>query len=273
MLKFIRDPENRSEDKDFEVRDLEFIANISYETLEHNLKAAMARTDARWLESFEPHDGTAIIAGGGPSLKSDLCFMKFCQASGDILFAVNNVPAYLSDKGITPDCHVLLDSLPGVANMVKPEIPMVRFYSSQCDPSVHDKAPNCILWTPYIVGLETAFPELRPPFVGGGTTIGTRALGLAYQLGYRRFRLFGLDCSMDGNELHAYEQDHDHEILDVMCGGKNFRSPIQMIAQAEEFVVIIPKLLSEGCELTVYGNGLLRAVADEFAAAHEKQMN
>ena len=129
------------------------------------------------------------------------------------------------------------------------------------------------MWTPDIIGLAEYFPELKPPFVGGGTTIGTRAIGLAYQLGYRRFRIFGMDCSMEGDELHAYGQPHDHDILDVSCGGKNFRAPIQMIAQAEEFVNIIPKLLAEGCELTIYGNGLLRAIADEFATAHEKQMN
>jgi hypothetical protein len=46
-----------------------------------------------------------------------------------------------------------------------------------------------------------------------------------------------------------------------------------MIAQAEEFITIIPKLLAEGCELTVYGDGLLRSIADEFAASYEKQMN
>lgn len=273
MLKFVRNPEERTEDKDFTVRDLEFTANISYDALERNLKAAMAREDAHWLESVDPHDGVAMIAGGGPSLAVDLDYVKFRQASGEVLFAVNNVPAYLDNHGIVADCHVLLDSLPSMIDFVSPKIPMVRFYSSQCDPSVHNAAPGCILWTPYIIGLAENFPELKPPFVGGGTTIGTRAVGLAYQLGYRRFRLFGLDCSMDGNELHAYDQGHDHDILEVSCGGKNFRAPIQMIAQAEEFISIIPKLLSEGCELTVYGNGLLRAIADEFAAAHAKQLN
>lgn len=273
MLKFVRNPEKRSEDKDFTVRDLEFTANISYDTLGRNLKTAIARENAKWLESLNPHGGTAIIAGGGPSLKADMEYLRFCQATGDILFAVNNVPAYLRGFGVTPDCHILLDSIPEVADFVHPEISMVRFYSSQCDPSVHDKAPGCIMWTPDIIGLQDAFPELQPPFVGGGTTVGTRAVGLAYQLGYRRFRLFGLDCSMDGDELHAYDQDHDYDILDVSCGGKKFRAPLQMIAQAEEFINIIPALLSEGCELTVYGKGLLRAIADEFADIHQKQMN
>lgn len=273
MLKFLRNPEDRSEDMDFQVRDLEFTANISYETLERNLKAAMARENSRWLESVEPHGGTAIIAGGGPSLRTDLNFIRFCQESGEVLFAINNVPAYLKEKGITPNAHVLLDSLPSVADFVDPKTPMVRFYSSQCDPSVHDKAGDCILWTPYIIGLDSAFPDLKPPFVGGGTTVGTRAVGLAYQLGFRRFRLFGLDCSMAGDALHAYEQDHDYDILDVKCGGKEFHGPIQMIAQAEEFVNIIPKLLAEGCEIHVYGDGLLRAISDEFATAHAKQIN
>lgn len=273
MLHFIRNPDDRSEDKDFTIHDLEVSANVSYEQLGNNLRAASARPNATWLQTVEAHDGMAIIAAGGPSLANDLAFMKLCHTSGETLFAVNNVPKFLMEKGIIPDAHILLDSLPSMTEFVHPEISMVRFYSSQCDPAVHDLAPNCILWNPYIEGLWDAFPDLKPPFVGGGTTIGTRAIGLAYQLGYRRFRIFGLDCSMAGDELHAYSQPHEYNILEVTCGGKSFRAPMQMMAQAEEFMHVAHKLLAEGCELHIYGDGLLRAVADEMFADYQKQMN
>jgi hypothetical protein len=265
-LKFVNPGEGEGADEiGFKVRDLEFTANISYETLEANLKAASARQGAPWLEECPEHDGTALIVAGGPSLATELEYIRHCQDHGEIIFAVNNVPAFLERNGITPDCHILLDSLPWVADFVHPHIPMVRYYSSQCDPAVHDLAPNCILWTPHMIGLEQAFPNLRPPFVIGGTTVGTRALGLAYILGYRKFRLFGLDSSNDGDRHHAYEQiAYENEALDVKCGGKSFKAPLQLIAQAEEFQNIINLFMAEGCEISVYGNGLLRALADEM---------
>lgn len=264
VLKFIREGAEGTEEQDFKVRDLEFTANISFETLDRNIKSAIARTDMNWLQESPPHDGVAIIAAGGPSLSQELEYIRFCQKSGEVIFALNGVPKYLSEHGIVPDCHVLLDSLPWVADFVSPELPMKRYYSCQCDPVVLDMAPENTLWAPYMIGIEDGFPSLKPPYVLGGTTVGTRAIFLAYMLGYRSFRLFGLDSSHDGEVGHAYSQIGYEEVLDVKCGDKNFKCPPQLMAQAEECQVVLNDLMDKGCSFVVYGDGLLRTIADEM---------
>lgn len=264
VLKFIREGTEGETEQDFKVKDLEFKANISFETLNRNIQSAIARSEMTWLQETEPHDGVAIIAAGGPSLAQELEYIRFCQKSGEVIFALNGVPKYLSEHGIFPDCHVLLDSLPWVADFVSPEIPMKRYYSCQCDPSVLDMASNNTLWAPYMIGIEEGFRALRPPFVQGGTTVGTRALYLAYTLGYRTFRLFGLDSSQHGDTCHAYSQIGYEEVLDVRCGDKTFKCPPQLMAQAEECQIVLNDLMDKGCEFVVYGDGLLRTIADEM---------
>lgn len=265
VLKFIQEGAGDGPDEeDFKVRDLEFTANISFETLDRNIINAIARTDTAWLKEAEAHDGVAIIAAGGPSLAQDLEYIRFCQNNGEVIFALNGVPKYLSEHGITPDCHVMLDSLPWVADFVSPELPMKRYYSCQCDPAVLDMAPDNTLWAPYMIGIEEGFPTLKPPYVPGGTTVGTRAIFLAYMLGYRSFRLFGLDSSQAGDVCHAYSQIGYENVLDVKCGDKTFKCPPQLMAQAEECQNVLNDLMAKGCQFFIYGDGLLRTIADEM---------
>lgn len=264
VLKFIREGTEGETEHDFKVKDLEFTANISFETLDRNIKNASGRQDAVWLQEEKPHDRVAIIAAGGPSLSQELEYIRFCQKNGEVIFALNGVPKYLFEHGVIPDYHVLLDSLPWVADFVSPDLPMKRYYSCQCDPSVLDMAPDNTLWAPYMIGIEEGFPSLRPPYVQGGTTVGTRALYLAYMLGYRTFRLFGLDSSQAGDVCHAYSQIGYEEVLDVKCGDKTFKCPPQLMAQAEECQIVLNDLRDKGCDFTIYGNGLLRAIADEM---------
>lgn len=235
--------------------------NVSVEKRADNVRSAMKR-GARQFQPSLPHERSCILVGGGPSVQNELFTISALCPQGDI-FAVNNVPRYLAERGLDTDVHVLMDAHPIVADFVVPQLKSIRYYASQCEPAVLDKAGNeLILWHAASMALDGI--EGITNIVGGGSTTATRALYLAYGLGYRDFHLFGLDSSFVGEKSHAYKQGVYETILDVHCGDETFKSSPQMIAQAEDFKIIIPQMLKASCSVTVHGSGLLRAIADQF---------
>lgn len=235
--------------------------NISVKKRAMNVRSAMQR-NARQFEPSCAHDRICILVGGAPSLRDDIFMVSAMAAQGDV-FAVNNVPRYLAERGLDTDVHVLMDAHPIVADFIVMQLKSIRYYASQCEPEVLDKAGNeLILWHAASQALDDV-PGINN-IVGGGSTTATRALYLAYGLGYRKFHLFGLDSSQDGDKCHAYKQAGYDTVLDVTCGDETFRSSPQMIAQAEDFKTIIPDMIKAGCEVTIHGSGLLKAIANKF---------
>lgn len=235
--------------------------NISVVVRAENVRRALKR-GAREFKPVQAHKRTCILVGGGPSLRRDLFLLSAMATQGEV-FAINGVPRYLAERGLDTDVHVLMDAHPFVATFVVPQLKSIRYYASQCEPEVLDKAGNeLILWHAASQCLDD-IPGITN-IVGGGSTTATRALYLAYGLGYRTFHLFGLDSSYDGDVHHAYEQGSYDELMEVNCGDETFHSSPQMIAQAEDFKVIIPDMIRAGCEVTVHGSGLLKAIANQM---------
>lgn len=247
--------------------ELQFIPNVSKDALRANILSAIQR-DCQWFEPRQAHDGIALIVGGAPSLKADLLFLKHMAEEGQI-FALNGVPAYLAQNGIIPDFHVMLDAHPDCLKFVAPNLPMIRYYASQCTPEVLDAAGTSLVGWHGGGEVMLALGEEGNTFrhvVGGGSTGATRAMILAYGLGYRKFHLFGMDSSFDGEIGHAYEQANYQNTVDVTCGDEVFKSSPQLLGQAEDFKMILPDLISAACEITVHGDGLLKAIATQMAA-------
>jgi hypothetical protein len=110
---------------------------------------------------------------------------------------------------------VLVDARHFNARFVHPERVGVRYLlSSQCHPSIWDAVKDRSL-----VGIWHSVDPTDPAAAildeyyckswqscQGGTTVGTRAIGLCRMLGFLRMHLFGMDsCYMHG-QGHAYEQ-------------------------------------------------------------------
>ena len=242
-----------------------FDSNVSQEQIVANIVAASKRPGVAWADFAEPHDRVGVIVAGGPSLRRGLGDIAALQEAGAKVFAVNRVPEFLLENGMTPDAHVLLEGIPDAIEFVNSTVKMERYYSSQCDPSVLDAAGDeLVLWTPYIEGIDQAIPDLTGALIGGGVTVGTRAIGLLFFMGYRTIHIFGLDSSCEGDAEHAYGQIEFGRVLDVVMNGKKYRAPPQMIAQVEDFKNMVPDLLAEGCELVIHGSGLLPDVAAQM---------
>jgi hypothetical protein len=96
----------------------------------------------------------------------------------------------------------------------------------------------------------------------GGTTAGTRMLPLAHSLGFRKFALFGLDCSYrKGATWAGPHSGKPHGVIEVICpppdGRKFFTSPNMLAASDDLFLFIDLTLKARECEFTFVGDTLL----------------
>lgn len=243
--------------------------NMTEEAMLANVRINAARNDIEWLQACEPHDGHAILVGGGPSLADNLSGIRARVADGQVVFALNGTAKYLRDHGIEAHCGVILDPRPENARFI---IDGPRWLlASQCDPSLPDVAlPSAWLWHFLAEGAQdTIPPEKRDDamWVRGGITVGLTALCLVFALGYRQIHLYGYDSSDRDDEGHAYEQHEtsaEQTRVTAWCDGESYRCGIAMFSQAHSFQTWAALLAENGATITVHGDGLLPAVAREM---------
>lgn len=228
------------------------------ENIEYSIKLGVER-----LKEEPPHDGHAVIVGGGPSLKEFAHEIKTRQEHGQKIFALNNSWAWLEKNGITPDFHVMLDARAENAQFVHPSAK--KYYASQCAKEVWDKASDAVLW--HHINSKNIVEEAAC-FLGGGSTVGLNAMSLAVALGYRELHIYGFDSSYDDDRHHAYDQDlNDGEkTITVTIGDREFHTANWMAEQANAFLILSKQLVSMGCLITVHGDGLLPYMAANYSA-------
>ena len=230
-----------------------------------NVRSAVAR-GLPWLQLAEPHDGVAVIVGGGPSMKPLLPMIAAHKAAGQTIFAVNGTVPTLGSVDVTPDYFVLLDARAANQGFVQPNKATKYLIASQCQPSVFDalEGNDVTVWHPAYPGIQEYIGDKECALIGGGTTVGLQAMSIAFCLGYRNIHLYGFDSSYSmAGEGHAYPQavnDGDaHESYWV--SGKEYISAPWMARQAMEFQTAAQQLAEEDTIIQVHGYGLLPAIA------------
>jgi uncharacterized Rossmann fold enzyme len=242
----------------------EFIvcANTDDATLHEHVKHALTLS-TRWIKPGND-TRTAVIVGGGPSLKEHLFYVKGMQMAGAKVYATNNTYRYLAENGIHADAHIMLDARWGNLEFV-PEVKCEKYYASQCHPAVLKAAgDDLICWHAAMTCYQGLIERNHPDAIslGGGTTVGMKALSLAYLLGHRHLRLFGFDsCYRESHHAYPQKLNDGEKILDVTVAGEKFQCAPWMITQSEEFKDIAPVLVGCGCVLRVYGEGLIPHLA------------
>lgn len=246
------------------------LPNIDDETVFRNV-GINSRRDLPWIKETAPHDGHAVLVGGGPSLAETLDEIAYRQDRGQTVFALNGVARYLAAQHICADYGVVLDARAENARFVTDEMPWLL--ASQCDPAVFDAAgQDATLWHFNTPGITDYMPpnKLDTPLVGGGWTVGLTAMALVFTMGYRKIHLFGYDSSDRASEGHAYEQTEtsdEQKRVTVWCAGKSFICPVTMYAQAEKFEAWARLLADQGAIITVHGDGLLPTLAHAMAGS------
>jgi CTP-dependent riboflavin kinase/uncharacterized Rossmann fold enzyme len=244
--------------------------NTSARQILDNIRRNLRR-DTEMLIGHAPHAGAALIVGGGPSLKESLPNLRLRRDRGGTVIALNATHDWLIDRGIVPDMHVLLDARPENIQFIRrPHKDVTYLVSSQCDPSVFDALEGfqVVQWVPWFDGVTPLCRQTQKPVVvvGGGNTVGLKAMCIAHILGYRRQHLYGFDSSYRGEENHAYRQPlNDGEAtIEIMAAGRKFLCARWMARQAQDFQNQLPKLIAEGADIHVHGDGLIPWLAQHL---------
>lgn len=215
-----------------------------------------------------PNDYHAIIVGGGPSLPKYLGEIQLAQKRGALLFTVNGVEKYLREHGIEGNFHVMLDGRPEMAAMVCER--GHKLYASIMDPELiataaSDKASRVTLWHPATDGMAALVPE--GALIGGGTTVGCRAMVLAYAMGFRTITCVGFDSCYGPGGHHAYPQplNDGERVLDCVIAGKRFKAAGWMVQQGRDWRNCARGLTQNGCRVYAMPDGLVGAIAADMA--------
>lgn len=216
----------------------------------------------------EQRDGVVAVIGGGPSLAE---YLPNLGAYEDVILAGSvhdfvggifrkdqNIYAIVCDpdpimnaylQNLNPDFHYLI--------------------ASQCDESLFNllsDMPKRHIW--HASGgeeLNKVFKE-GAKLITGGCTIGTRAIGMAMAMGFKKIHLYGFDSCLDNQyQHHAYKfQVPDKETLgnitDIKIGEEpdspTFRVAGYMLQQIFDFQYIIYHY-SDKLDIKVFGNGAI----------------
>jgi SAM-dependent methyltransferase len=169
----------------------------------------------------------------------------------------------LLSVGVIPKFYAQLDARPENVNFISEAKYETTFLmASQC-------APECFK---ALDGFDVRTYHLNTPttrkiftnekiYFGGGSTIGTTAMGLAAALGYRRLGIFGYDSSYSSGKSHVrfQPQNANDKTLPIFVYGKEYLSTPTMAKQVEEFRPWLQSLEKTfpGIEVSLFGEGLL----------------
>lgn len=254
----------------------EMVCNVDEGMLVRHIRHSLTLPHP-WLRSEVAHDGHAVIVGGGPSLKGQIEEIRLREQNDQRIFATNATYNWLFGQGIKSSAHVMLDARRENTEFTPMDNP-ICYYASQCHPDLFDevKKKSVVLWHPLIDGIQGIIGNnTGDNLVGGGCSVGLKAICLAFILGYRNFHLYGFDSCYEDDQHHAYVQplNDGAKIVDVMVGDRKFKCAAWMMTQAEQFKEMLPALLKEGCTITVHGDGLIPYLASQLGQPYEYVAN
>lgn len=224
---------------------------------------------ARGLQEFVPslcaHDGTMVLVGSGPSLPAFIDEIRAARLTGRPILAVNGAHDLLCEQKIVPDLFVTVDPRDLRHNLRQKNMQTIYLLASRAAPEVFEYLRGCriVLWH------SQGHPQEMPVFdgttvskVGGGSTSGLRAMGLAYLMGFRNMILYGFDSCNDASGKKRFDSGTQFLTMPVVVGGRTFTCSVAMAGQAQDFQSSTYGSMP-GLHLEVRGDGLLAAIVAE----------
>lgn len=218
------------------------------------------------------------VVGGGPSLKQTADVLRRYK----YIMACGSVHDWLVHNGIAPRWTVIVDADPVMARYLASPIKGCTYLvASQCHDAVFDalKGFHTVLWHAGDGSInKEIWGEDEKVLIGGGCTVGTRAIAIALTFGYRNLHLFGFDtCVPDAETHHAYGFATDEEDIGDLSAirlggpdGKEFLMAGYHVAQLFDFKEMIKGNASRA-RFTVHGGGALAEIlrlGREMAQTH-----
>ena len=231
-----------------------------------NMQKAVDRGFPFVKKVHEFRDDAISIVAYGPSLQDT---WRDIQPP---IMTVSGAHDYLVSRGIVPNFHVDIDPRPHKAQMLlQPQDGTRYLMASVCHPDFWDvlETYDVELW--HLVNgndYETIdwvgqhHPAGTECLIGGGSTAGQRAFNVAASvLGYRKFNVYGMDCSYTHLKHHAGNHTgKDQPIAWVTAGpnGRQFRTTPQLVQAAQEMQEFLQTM---NAEIIFYGDGLMQELA------------
>ena len=227
-------------------------------------------------EKSKAPKGRIALVGGGPSLKDtvhelmDFTTIMACGSSHDWL---------QEHSPRAPTFCVVCDPDPVMANYLRrPDRRTTYLISSHANPIVYDALAGheVVMWHCWPIGdgdeeAKVFLNERTPGWVaiGGGCTVGLRAISMALMMGYSDLHFFGFDSCMTTEDHHAYPfvdptKEFLGDVYDVRIGmgqvngpgAKVYRVAGYQLAQAEHYKQTL-MAFGGAFKPTFHGPGLL----------------
>ncbi len=264
--------------KIYQLGDIKVISAVSEDMRLKQATDNSAKAKRR-LDWQKPHQGRATIVCFGPSLAEPgmIDDIKNDRIGGAVIVSVSGAHDYLIGHGVVPDVHIDIDPRPHKAHFTKNAHPKVRYWMASCvHPSVVDNLLGYDLTLFHIYNSETdkKISEFEPDSwgLGGGGSVGCRAINLLYTQGYRIFDVYGMDCSFtkDGEQHAGFHSGKRQQVWDCRVGKQWFKTSGAWVATAKSVIENMqvldkaaqengdPKLDGDSCIISrFHGDGLL----------------
>lgn len=169
--------------------------------------------------------GPIAICGPGPGLREMLGTLATERARGVPIWALKGTWRYLVENGITPDAVVMMDAHPSQAEYAKDAAPGMQWLLASM------MAPDVFR------ALEGQSVTLWDAAEGKGCSVAVHAALLAMSRGYSDIRLYGHDCSWEGEASHLYELANKKAAanfapIDAIFGGRRYMTTREMCVDA-----------------------------------------
>ncbi len=269
------------------------VLSINQEEVDRNIMDNLRNIPVWFGELFYPNGYEAIIVSAGPSMEKYVEQLNLRERMKDpkrsfVVFAVKHALPRLLKMGVEPDFCVLLDgrdfegeSTHGINrktlfdNIPQKTVFMVASMSHKGYAEyLLTHGARVLGWHTAVTGIEKFRDSghIREPIISGGTSSGTRCIGIANAMGIREISLVGFDsCIHNPTEEQLKELDHKKRVkympvdLPIM-NPKATPEQQQMINFLEQSFRQDGLVYSAGLQKRFYTTGELLAQSQDFEA-------
>ncbi len=214
--------------------------NTSDTIIIDNIRSALASGRPHFLPRTGTKDRPLVILASGPSGPQALRDLRASGLEFDLM-ALNGAYNVALTEGIVPNSYAMLDARAVNVNFLTDPRPETEFYiASQCAPDVFETLRHSnvtIFHLNYPAARETV-PDPAVFFGGNAGTIGSTALALACEMGYRHLVLLGYDSSLarDGASHSRFQpQNASQALIDVELDGRIYWTTPSLADQVMTF--------------------------------------
>lgn len=201
--------------------------NTSDTVIIDNIRSALASGRKQFMPGHPLKERPLVIFASGPSGPPALDAILNSGMAFDLM-ALNGAYNVAVANGYLPDYFAMLDARAANVNFITDPQHETDFYiASQCSPDVFEALRDHEV-TIFHLNCPAARETVPGPavfFGGSAGTIGTTALALACELGYRHLILVGYDSSLarNGASHSRYQpQNANQMLIDVELDGRTY---------------------------------------------------